>query len=73
MSTASQPCYPNTNGVYIYSSKFQPEHLRLELLWFFLLVWIAFTFAVVNLTRAFTAATTLVIPIGMDSVYVCLS
>ena len=30
-------------------------------------------FAVAKLTRAFTAGIALVIPIGMDSVYVCLS
>ena len=30
-------------------------------------------FAVVKLTRVFMAGTALVIPIGMDNIYVCLS
>ena len=47
MFTASQPCYPNTGGIYVYSSKSKPER--------------------------FTAGTPLVLPIGMDSVYVCSS
>ena len=70
MFTASQLCYPNTDGIYVYSSKSNQSVLRLELLWSFLLVRIAFTFAVVKLTRAFTAGTTLVTPFGMDSVHV---